>query len=95
MTTALFLLCCIAKKKKRLVRSLAFPFRISQAYIKKGRIPIQVFPVPNVNTNSFAIKMHICMSSQQQNVVYALWQEVPKLVYTFWTCKPVLGTRNT
>ncbi len=34
--------------------------------------------------------MHICMSSQQKNLVYALWQEVPKLVYTFWTCKPVI-----
>ncbi len=36
-----------------------------------------------------AIKMHICVSSQQKNLVYALWQKVPKLVYTFWTCKPV------
>ncbi len=25
-----------------------------------------------------AIKMHICMSSQQKNLVYALWQEVLK-----------------
>ncbi len=33
--------------------------------------------------------MHICMSSQQKNLVYPLWQEVPKLVYIFWTCKPV------
>ncbi len=30
------------------------------------------------------------MSSQQKNLVYALWQEVPKLVYAFWTCKPVV-----
>ncbi len=35
------------------------------------------------------------MSSQQKNLVYALWQEVSKLEYTFWTylsadtCKPV------
>ena len=29
------------------------------------------------------------MSIQQKNLVYALWQEVPKLVYAFWTCKPV------
>ncbi len=29
------------------------------------------------------------MSSQQKNLVYALWQEVPKLVYAFWICKPV------
>ncbi len=36
-----------------------------------------------------AIKMHICMSSQQMNLVYTLWQEVPKLAYAFWTCKPV------
>ncbi len=36
-----------------------------------------------------AIKMHICMSSQQNDLVYPLWQEVPKLVYAFWTCKPV------
>ncbi len=37
-----------------------------------------------------AIKMHISISSQQNNLVYALWQEVPKLVYTFWTYKPVI-----
>ncbi len=37
----------------------------------------------------FSGKMHICMSSQQKNLVYALWEEVPKLVYAFWTCKPV------
>ncbi len=30
------------------------------------------------------------MGSQQKNLVYALWQEVPKLVYVFWTCKPVV-----
>ncbi len=30
-----------------------------------------------------AIKMHICLSSQQNNMVYALGQDVPKLVYTF------------
>ena len=29
------------------------------------------------------------MSSRQKNLVYALWQEVPKLVYAFWTCNPV------
>ncbi len=28
---------------------------ITQAYIKKGRIPIQVFPVPNAYTNSFVV----------------------------------------
>ncbi len=39
-----------------------------------------------------AFKMNICMSSQQKKLVYALWQEVPKLVYTFWTCKPVYIT---
>ncbi len=33
--------------------------------------------------------MHICMSGQQKNLVYALWQGVPKLVYPIWTCKPV------
>ncbi len=31
----------------------------------------------------------ICMSSEQNNLVYALWQEVPKLVNAIWTCKPV------
>ena len=35
------------------------------------------------------IAMNICMSSQQKTLVYALRQEVPKLVYAFWTCKPV------
>ncbi len=30
---------------------------------------------------------------EQKNLVYALWQEVPKLVYTFWTCKPVIYIR--
>ncbi len=30
------------------------------------------------------------MNSQQRNLVYVLWQEVPKLVYAFWTCKPVV-----
>ncbi len=32
----------------------------------------------------------VCMSSQQKNLVYALWREVPKLVHTFWTRKPVI-----
>ncbi len=36
--------------------------------------------------------MHIFMSSQQRYLVYALWQEEPKLVYTFWTCKPVISS---
>ncbi len=31
-----------------------------------------------------AIKMHICMSSQQKTLVYALWQEEAKLVYAFF-----------
>ena len=31
------------------------------------------------------IEMYICMSGQQKNLVYALWQEVAKLVYAFWT----------
>ncbi len=39
-----------------------------------------------------AAKMHICMSSQQKDLVYALGQDVPKLVYAFWTCKPVFLT---
>ncbi len=34
------------------------------------------------------VKQQSC--SQQKNMVYALWQEVPKLVYAFWTCNPVL-----
>ena len=29
------------------------------------------------------------MSSQQWDLVYALWQEIPKLVYAFWTLQPV------
>ncbi len=33
--------------------------------------------------------MDICVSSQQKNLVYTLRQEVPKLMYAFWTCKPV------
>ncbi len=31
------------------------------------------------------------MSSQQWDLVYALWQEIPKLVYAFWTLQPVKG----
>ncbi len=38
-----------------------------------------------------AVKMHICMSSQQKDLVYALGQDVHKLVYAFWTCKPVIS----
>ena len=30
------------------------------------------------------------MSSKQKNLVYQLWQKVPKLLYAFWTCKPVV-----
>ena len=41
-----------------------------------------------------AVKMHICMSSQQKDLVYALGQDVPKLVYAFWTCKPVICRNN-
>ncbi len=33
--------------------------------------------------------LHICMSSQQWYLVYALWQDIPKLVYTFLTLQPV------
>ncbi len=36
--------------------------------------------------NAFLFK---CMSSQQKDLVYALGQDVPKLVYAFWICKPV------
>ncbi len=35
------------------------------------------------------IQMHICASSQQWDLVYALWQEIPKLVYAFLTLQPV------
>ncbi len=37
--------------------------------------------------------MHVCMSRQQKNLVHALWQEVPKLVYAFWICNPVIWSR--
>ncbi len=30
---------------------------VSQAYTKKGRTPIQIFPVPNAYTNSFVITL--------------------------------------
>ena len=41
-----------------------------------------------------AIKMHIhvCINSQQKNLVYAFWQEVPKLMYAFLMCQPVVRT---
>ncbi len=35
------------------------------------------------------IEMHTCISRQQQDLVYTLGEEVPKLVYTFLMCKPV------
>ncbi len=38
-----------------------------------------------------SIQMHICMSSQQWHLVYALWQEIPKLVYAFFTLQPVIS----
>ncbi len=39
---------------------------IPQAYINKGRTPIQIFPVPNAYTNSFVVCI-LCMSKQQKN----------------------------
>ncbi len=38
-----------------------------------------------------ASKINICMSSQQRELVYTLplRQEVPKLMYALWKCKPV------
>ncbi len=51
-----------------------------------GRVRI----VADFNTN--ASEMHTCMSGQQWNLVYSLEREVPKLMYAFWTCKPVLMT---
>ncbi len=38
---------------------------------------------------AFVLEMHTGMSRQQWDLVYALGQEVPKLVYAFWMCKPV------
>ncbi len=32
--------------------------------------------------------MHTCMSRQQYDLVYALGEEEPRLVYAFWMCKP-------
>ena len=40
----------------------------SQAYIKKGHIPIQVFPVPNAHTNSFVVCSCILYRSRQQKI---------------------------
>ena len=37
-----------------------------------------------------SIQMHMCMSSQQWDLVYALWQDRPKLVYASWTLQPVI-----
>ena len=39
--------------------------------------------VRNIGPSLIAIKMHICMNSQQKSLVYALGQEVPKLVYMY------------
>ncbi len=38
------------------------------------------------------IKIHICMSGQQKDLAYMLWQDVPKLVHAFLTCQPVTWT---
>ncbi len=49
----------------------------------------------SLSTSSMQILLlsaHACMHKQSTKeliLVYALWQEVPKLVYAFWTCKPV------
>ncbi len=37
-----------------------------------------------------SIEMHTCLSRQQQDLVYPLGEEVPKLVYAFLMCKPVI-----
>ncbi len=42
-----------------------------------------------MHCGSFKKQMHLCMSIKQLDFVYSLGQEVPKLVYAFWTCKPV------
>ncbi len=45
----------------------------------------------NAYTKShYWLLMHICMRGQQWDLVYALWQEIPKLVYAFWTLQPVV-----
>ena len=41
-----------------------------------------------------SIQMHICMSSQQWDLVYALWQEIPKLVYAFLALQPVVQCKR-
>ncbi len=63
----------------------------SQAYIPKSRTLIQVLPPANVYTKSANAYI-------QKNSVYALWQEVPKLVYSlifFSTLVDALGTGRT
>ncbi len=50
----------------------------SQAYIKKGCTPIQVFPVRNVYTNSFVFSSFICLRKEQRkcNIFNVLLQDV-------------------
>ena len=57
----------------------------------------QTMEGPNVYTfvGLIAIKMPICMRSQHKNLIYALWQEVPKLLYAFWTCHPVYWVQGS
>ena len=66
-----------------------FCYTCSLAYISKRCALVQVLPL----CKSYCF-LHICMSSQHKNLVYTFGQEVPKLVYTFWTCKPVCCTSN-
>ncbi len=51
--------------------------------------PLQLATIrtPVYALDPIAIKMNICM--RIRNLVYTLWQEVPKLVYAFWTLQPV------
>ncbi len=74
---------------------------ISLAYISNGSTLVYVLP-PTMRTPVHMSKtfqklhlLHIkCLYlSSAQSVVYALWEEVPKLVYYRLICKPVILMR--
>ncbi len=61
------------------------------AYTSKRRLPVQVLPppIPLLVYTFRLIEIYTCMSRQQQDLVYALGEGVPKLVYAFLMWKPV------
>ncbi len=61
---------------------------IQKAYTSLGTSSMQILLLSAHACMHFAWELQL--DTKCVHLVYIWWQEVPKLVYAFWTCKPVI-----